>query len=68
MLQLSNNLFPKALPFFFNTTSCAPAIGAKIHDVKMGSSLLLTLINTILNFPYPFFNFSVIFFKPRNSS
>jgi hypothetical protein len=33
MLQLRKNLFPKALPFFFNTTSCTPAIGMKIHDV-----------------------------------
>ena len=34
----------------------------------MGSSLLLTLIDTILYFSYSFFNFSVIFFKHRNSS
>jgi nucleotidyltransferase AbiEii toxin of type IV toxin-antitoxin system len=35
---------------------------------KKGSSLPLTLVNTILNFLYPFFNFSVMFFKLRNSS
>jgi len=35
---------------------------------KKGSSLPLTLINTVLYFPYLFFNFSVIFFKSRNSS
>ena len=35
---------------------------------KKGSSLPLTLINAVLYFPYLFFNFSVIFFKLRNSS
>ena len=33
----------------------------------MGSSLPLTLINTVLYFSYLSFNFSIIFFKPRNS-
>ena len=32
---------------------------------KKGSSLPLTLINTVLYFPYLSFNFSVIFFKSR---
>jgi hypothetical protein len=36
-------------------------------EKKKGPSLLLTLINTVLYFPYLLFNFSVIFFKPRNS-
>ena len=35
---------------------------------KMGSSLPLTLINTVLYFSYLSFNFPIIFFKPRNSS
>jgi hypothetical protein len=34
----------------------------------MGSSLPLTLINAVLYFSYLSFNFSIIFFKPRNSS
>ena len=38
------------------------------HSIKKGSSLPLTLINAVLYFPYLFFNFSVIFFKSRNSS
>jgi hypothetical protein len=36
--------------------------------LKMGSSLPLTLINAVLYFSYLSFNFSIIFFKPRNSS
>ena len=32
--------------------------------VRKGSSLPLTLINTVLYLPYLFFNLSVTFFKP----
>jgi hypothetical protein len=42
--------------------------GVKSALGKKGSSLPLTLINTVLYFPYLFFNFSVMFFKLRNSS
>ena len=35
---------------------------------KKGSSLPLTLINAVLYFSYLLFNFSVVFFKLRNSS
>lgn len=36
--------------------------------VKELSSLPLTLINTVYYVPYLFFNFSVIFFKLRNTA
>ena len=42
--------------------------GTQTGQEKMGSSLPLTLINTVLYFLYLSFNFSIIFFKPRNSS
>jgi len=35
--------------------------------MEMGSSLPLTLINTVLYFSYPFINFLVTFFEHRNS-
>ena len=35
---------------------------------EKGSSLPLTLINSVGNFSYLLFNFSVVFFKLRNSS
>ena len=58
----------------YNTLVGLPEIREKEKNMECrnllrgGSSLPLTLINTILNFPYPFFNFFVIFFKTRNSS
>ena len=39
----------------------------RIDECVKGSSLPLTLINDVLYFPYLYFNFSVIFFKLRNS-
>ena len=38
-----------------------------VYKLTRKGDLLLTLINTVLYFPYLLFNFSVIFFKPRNS-